>query len=68
MVMMANLAPAHAAEKPFRRIRASAVLRVRLFVIDALYLETRMQGVPIRRFIGIKKRALGDRLLINEIA
>jgi hypothetical protein len=36
MVMMANLDAAHAAEKLFRPIRASAIRRISLFVIDAL--------------------------------
>jgi hypothetical protein len=58
-----DLSPAHAAEKLFRRVRASAVLRVRLFVVEALYLETRVQGVPARRFGGIEQRALRNPLV-----
>jgi hypothetical protein len=41
MVMMPDPGPTHAAaEKLFRRISASAVYRISLFVVDALYLKT----------------------------
>jgi hypothetical protein len=46
MMMVADLGAAHAAEKLFRPIRASAVEAVRLFVIDTLHLEARVQRIP----------------------
>lgn len=42
VVVVADFGPAHTAEKLFRRIRAGAVLGICLFVLDALYLETRV--------------------------
>ena len=46
MVMVADLGAAHTAEKFFRPIRASAVQRIGLLMVDALNLETLVQFIP----------------------
>src|SRR6185312_1022416 len=58
--VVADLRPAHAAEKLLRPIRAGAVLRVCLLVNNALHFETGVQLVPVRAFVGIHEGAGGD--------
>ena len=46
MMMVADLGTAHAAEKSFRCIRASAVIAVGFFMIDPAHLVTLVQFIP----------------------
>jgi hypothetical protein len=61
MVVVADLGTAHAREKFFGPIGASAVQAVSLLVIDALHFEAGMEVVPSGRLVGIDDRPLAMR-------
>src|SRR5579885_3762624 len=65
MVMMADFRAAHPAEKFLRPIRASAILRIGFFMVDALHFKAGVQLVPVRGVVGIDQRTLGD-VSLNE--
>jgi hypothetical protein len=54
-MMVANLSPAHAAEKFLRPIGAGTVQAVRFFVIDTLHFEPAMQLVPVGRIFSLPR-------------
>jgi len=60
VVMVPGFGAAEAAEILLSKVRARAVLAVGLAVIDPLHLESGMQGIPARRFVGMDDGALGD--------
>ena len=60
MVVVPGFGATEAAEILLSEVRASAVEAVGFAVIDPLHLESRMQGIPARRFVGVNDRALGD--------
>jgi hypothetical protein len=53
MMVMADLAPPHPAEKFLRPIRAGTVQAVRILMIDALHFEAAVKIVPCAGFIGM---------------
>jgi len=60
MVMVANLATAHAGEEAFRvvRVRLGAVLEaIGFLVVDPVKRVPSMKRVPRRGFVGVKRRA-----------
>src|SRR5712671_5727208 len=63
--MVADLGTAHAAEKLFRPIRASAIEAVRLLMVDTLHFETAVQRIPRAAFVSMDDRARLDASL-NE--
>ena len=60
MMVVTNLAAPHAGEKFLCPVGASAVKRIRFFVIDALHFEPAVKLVPIGGFVGVDHGALGD--------
>ncbi len=60
MVVVPGFGPAEAAEILLSEVRASAVEAVGFGMIDPLHLESRMKGIPARRFVGMDDGALGD--------
>lgn len=58
--MVAGLGAAHAAEKFFCPIRASAVEAISFLVIDALHFVGGVQRIPRATFVRIDDRSLGD--------
>ena len=60
MVMVANLATAHAGEEAFRvvRVRLGAVLEaIGFLVVDPVKRVASMKGIPGRSSVGVRRRA-----------
>src|SRR5262249_20053933 len=62
MMVDADLRTAQSREKRLGGVRASAVLAVRLLMVDALGQIARVQGVPMRGFVGVNGSADFDPL------
>ena len=61
MMVVADLGPAHAAEKRFGVVAVDAFAEaVRLLMIYAVHREATVQSVPRAAFVGINLGALGD--------
>jgi hypothetical protein len=56
----ASLGVTDAAEKFLRPIRAGAVHRICLFVVDALHFKSAIQAVPRNCIFGVDNRSLGE--------
>ena len=60
MMVNADLGTAQAGEIFLSLVRASAVERVSLLMVDALHFEPLVQAIPRGGFVGINNRTLGN--------
>ena len=66
MVVVADFAPTHAAEKFLCPVRASAIEAVGLLMVDPLHFVMAVQRIPVAGLVGVDDSALGDARL-NEL-
>jgi len=60
VVMNTNLGAANTAEEALSLVRAGAVLRIGLLVIDPLYREVSSELVPVRSLVSVDSRTSGN--------